>query len=152
MEIHSADLALSGLTKSYGHSVAVDNVTFRIATGEMVALLGPSGCGKTTTLRMIAGLIEPSGGDILIGGRSITSIPVHKRNIGMLFQNYALFPHLSVGQNVAFGLEMRGVKKAAAAARVKDALNLVQLGHLADRLPAALSGGQQQRVALAGHW
>jgi spermidine/putrescine ABC transporter ATP-binding subunit len=144
-----ADLALSGLTKVYGHTVAVDNVTFRIATGEMVALLGPSGCGKTTTLRMIAGLIEPSNGDIQIGGRSITSTPVHKRNIGMLFQSYALFPHLSVGQNVAFGLEMRGVKRAAAARRVKDALALVQLDQFADRLPAALSGGQQQRVALA---
>ena len=90
----------------------------------MVALLGPSGCGKTTTLRMIAGLIAPpSGGDILIGGRSITGVPVHKRNIGMLFQSYALFPHLSVGQNVAFGLEMRGVSsRAEAARRVKDAL------------------------------
>jgi putative spermidine/putrescine transport system ATP-binding protein/spermidine/putrescine transport system ATP-binding protein len=146
---HSADLALSGLTKTYGETIAVDTVTFRIATGEMVALLGPSGCGKTTTLRMIAGLIEPSAGDIQIGGRSITNVPVHKRNIGMLFQNYALFPHLSVGQNIAFGLEMRGVRRAEAARRVKDALALVQLGHLGDRLPTSLSGGQQQRVALA---
>jgi spermidine/putrescine ABC transporter ATP-binding subunit len=149
LETHPADLALSGLTKHYGHTVAVDNVTFRIATGEMVALLGPSGCGKTTTLRMIAGLIEPSNGDIQIGGRSIVQTPVHKRNIGMLFQNYALFPHLSVGQNVAFGLEMRGVRRAEAAKRTQDALRLVQLDHLANRLPTALSGGQQQRVALA---
>ena len=149
MDLHPADLALSGLTKAYGQTIAVDNVTVRIARGEMVALLGPSGCGKTTTLRMIAGLVEPSGGDILIGGRSITGVPVHKRNIGMLFQSYALFPHLSVGQHVAFGLEMRGVRKAEAGRRVKDALTLVQLQHLADRLPAALSGGQQQRVALA---
>jgi putative spermidine/putrescine transport system ATP-binding protein len=149
LETHTADLALSGLTKTYGRAVAVDRVTLRIATGEMVALLGPSGCGKTTTLRMVAGLVEPTEGEILIGGRSITRVPVHKRNIGMLFQNYALFPHLSVGQNVAFGLEMRGIRRAAAAAKVREALALVQLERYADRLPAALSGGQQQRVALA---
>ncbi len=149
MQTHAADLALSSLTKRYGQALAVDRITLRIKAGEMVALLGPSGCGKTTTLRMIAGLIEPSEGDILIGGRSVARLPVHKRNIGMLFQNYALFPHLSVGQNVAFGLEMRRVSRAETARRVQDALALVQLGHLADRLPAALSGGQQQRVALA---
>ena len=149
MQAHAADLALSGLTKRYGAALAVDEVTLRIRTGEMVALLGPSGCGKTTTLRMVAGLIAPSAGDILIGGRSITAVPVHKRNIGMLFQSYALFPHLSVGQNVAFGLEMRGVRRGDAKRRVGEALALVQLGHLADRLPGALSGGQQQRVALA---
>jgi putative spermidine/putrescine transport system ATP-binding protein len=129
--------------------VVVDNVTFRIATGEMVALLGPSGCGKTTTLRMIVGLIEPTDGEVLIGGRSMTGVPVHRRNIGMLFQDYALFPHLNVGQNVAFGLQMRGVKSAEAVRRVREALQLVQLENLADRLPSALSGGQQQRVALA---
>ncbi len=149
MESRSADLALSGLTKSYGATMAVDNVTLRIATGEMVALLGPSGCGKTTTLRMIAGLVEPSDGNILIGGYPVTHVPVHKRNIGMLFQNYALFPHLSVAQNVAFGLEMRGVKKAEARRRVREALQLVQLERFGDRLTQALSGGQQQRVALA---
>jgi spermidine/putrescine ABC transporter ATP-binding subunit len=145
----SADLALSGLTKTYGSTIAVDGVTLRVGTGEMVALLGPSGCGKTTTLRMIAGLVEPSDGDILIGGSPVTHVPVHKRNIGMLFQNYALFPHLNVAQNVAFGLEMRRVGKADAARRVAEALALVQLGRLADRLPQSLSGGQQQRVALA---
>jgi spermidine/putrescine ABC transporter ATP-binding subunit len=145
----SADLALSGLTKTYGSTIAVDGVTLRVATGEMVALLGPSGCGKTTTLRMIAGLVEPSGGDILIGGSPVTHVPVHRRNIGMLFQNYALFPHLSVAQNVAFGLEMRRIGKVDAARRVSEALALVQLGQLADRLPQSLSGGQQQRVALA---
>ncbi len=149
MALHPADLALSGLTKSYGRTLAVDHVTLRIARGEIVALLGPSGCGKTTTLRMIAGLVEPTEGDILVGGAPITRTPVHKRNIGMLFQNYALFPHLSVGQNVAFGLEMRGVRRSEAARRVREALALVQLETLADRLPAALSGGQQQRVALA---
>jgi spermidine/putrescine ABC transporter ATP-binding subunit len=149
LETKAADVALSGLTKSYGPVVAVDHVTLRIGTGEMVALLGPSGCGKTTTLRMIAGLIEPTEGDIVLGGRSITRVPVHRRNIGMLFQNYALFPHMSVGQNVAFGLETRGVRRREAAARVQEALALVQLEGFADRLPGALSGGQQQRVALA---
>ncbi|WP_236571601.1 ABC transporter ATP-binding protein [Rhodovarius lipocyclicus] len=149
MAAQPVDLALSGLTKHYGRNVAVDSVTLRIAAGEMVALLGPSGCGKTTTLRMVAGLVEPSAGDILIGGTPVTRVPVHKRNIGMLFQNYALFPHLSIAQNVAFGLQMRGVGRAETAKRVADALALVQLGAFADRLPAALSGGQQQRVALA---
>jgi spermidine/putrescine ABC transporter ATP-binding subunit len=144
-----SDLALSGLTKAYGSSVAVDNVTLRIAAGEMVALLGPSGCGKTTTLRMIAGLVRPDAGEILIGGERITGLPVHRRNIGLVFQNYALFPHLTVGQNVRFGLEMRHVRKHEAARRVQEALELVQLGGFADRLPSALSGGQQQRVALA---
>ena len=147
--MHSADLALSGLTKAYGPVLAVDYVTLRIAAGEMVALLGPSGCGKTTTLRMIAGLVHPSDGQILVGGERITALPVHRRNIGMLFQSYALFPHLSVGQNVAFGLEMRRIPRQEAARRVRTALDLVQLGGFADRMPSALSGGQQQRVALA---
>ena len=111
--------------------------------------MGPSGCGKTTTLRMVAGLIDPTEGDIVLGGRSITRVPVHRRNIGMLFQNYALFPHMSVGQNVAFGLETRAVRRRDVAARVQEALALVQLEGFANRLPAALSGGQQQRVALA---
>jgi spermidine/putrescine ABC transporter ATP-binding subunit len=145
----ATDLALSGLTKVFGTTVAVDGVTLRIAAGEMVALLGPSGCGKTTTLRMVAGLIEPTEGDVLIGGLRVTRTPVHRRNIGMLFQNYALFPHLSVAENVAFGLQMRGLGKSAIKPKVETALALVQLGALADRLPSALSGGQQQRVALA---
>ena len=146
---YTADLALSGLTKTYGAAVAVDNVTLRIAAGEMVALLGPSGCGKTTTLRMVAGLITPSAGEIYIGGRPMAAVPVHKRNIGMLFQSYALFPHLSVAHNVAFGLEMRRTGRAEAARRVREALALVRLEAFGDRLPAQLSGGQQQRVALA---
>lgn len=147
--MNAADLALSGLTKRYGPAVAVDHVTLRIATGEMVALLGPSGCGKTTTLRMIAGLVEQTSGEIVLGGRSLNGIPVHRRNIGMLFQNYALFPHMSVEQNVAFGLETRGVRRREAAVRVKEALALVKLDGFAGRFPGALSGGQQQRVALA---
>jgi putative spermidine/putrescine transport system ATP-binding protein len=115
----------------------------------MIALLGPSGCGKTTCLRMIAGLVQPSSGEIFVDGKRITSTPVHRRNIGMLFQNYALFPHMTVAENVAFGLEARRVPRAEAAARVADALQLVQLGGYGDRLPGQLSGGQQQRVALA---
>jgi spermidine/putrescine ABC transporter ATP-binding subunit len=146
---NATELALSGLTKTYGSSTAVENFTLRIGAGEMVALLGPSGCGKTTTLRMIAGLVEPTEGDVLIDGHCVTHIPVHRRNIGMLFQNYALFPHLSVAENVAFGLQMRGLSKAAIRPKVAAALSLVRLADYADRLPSALSGGQQQRVALA---
>jgi putative spermidine/putrescine transport system ATP-binding protein len=145
----ATDLAISGLTKVFGVSTAVDGVTLRIRTGEMVALLGPSGCGKTTILRMIAGLVEPTLGEVLIGGYRVTHIPVHRRNIGMLFQNYALFPHLSVAENVAFGLQMRGLARAEIRPKVEAALSLVQLGDYAERLPSALSGGQQQRVALA---
>jgi spermidine/putrescine ABC transporter ATP-binding subunit len=143
------DLAISGLTKTFGDSVAVNEVTLRIAAGELVALLGPSGCGKTTTLRMIAGLVSPTSGEVLIGGSRVTHVPVHRRNIGMLFQSYALFPHLTVAQNVAFGLQMRRLGKAEVRSKVDAALSMVQLGKYADRLPAALSGGQQQRVALA---
>jgi spermidine/putrescine ABC transporter ATP-binding subunit len=145
----STDLALSGLVKTFGESTAVDNVTLRIAAGELVALLGPSGCGKTTTLRMVAGLVPPTSGEVLIGGTRITHVPVHKRNIGMLFQNYALFPHMTVAQNVAFGLQMRGLRQSDMKARVDAALAMVRLKEFGDRLPAALSGGQQQRVALA---
>src|SRR3984893_7172923 len=118
MALPEADLALSGLVKTFGDQNAVDGVTLRIAAGELVALLGPSGCGKTTTLRMIAGLVQPTTGEVLIGGARITHVPVHKRNIGMLFQNYALFPHMTVAQNVAFGLETRDVKGSLAASRV----------------------------------
>jgi putative spermidine/putrescine transport system ATP-binding protein len=128
---------------------AVDRVTLAIEPGSIVALLGPSGCGKTTTLRMIAGLLQPEAGEILIDDKAITRIPVHRRNIGMLFQNYALFPHMTVAQNIAFGLETRGVRREAAAVRVREALQLVQLGDFGDRMPGQLSGGQQQRVALA---
>lgn len=115
----------------------------------MVALLGPSGCGKTTTLRMVAGLIEPSAGEIFLDDRPISRLPAHRRNIGMLFQNYALFPHMNVADNVAFGLEARGIPRDPRAARVAAALQLVQLGDYGKRMPAQLSGGQQQRVALA---
>jgi putative spermidine/putrescine transport system ATP-binding protein len=144
-----ATLRLAELTKIFGTSRAVDRVSLSIEPGSMVALLGPSGCGQTTTLRMSAGLIEPNAGEIYLDGAPISRVPVHRRNIGMLFQNYALFPHMTVAQNIAFGLETRGVSRALIDARVADALQLVQLGGYGERMPAQLSGGQQQRVALA---
>jgi putative spermidine/putrescine transport system ATP-binding protein len=144
-----ARLELQTLSKRYGEFQAVREVSLDVADGEFLVLLGPSGCGKTTTLRMIAGFVTPSGGAIRIGGRDITALPPWRRNTGLVFQSYALFPHLTVAQNVAFGLEMRKYPKADLAARVADALKLVRLGHLGDRLPRQLSGGQQQRVALA---
>jgi putative spermidine/putrescine transport system ATP-binding protein len=145
----AASVRLNELTKLFGATRAVDRVSLTIEPGSMVALLGPSGCGKTTTLRMIAGLVEPSAGDISLDERSITRVPVHRRNIGMLFQNYALFPHMTVTENIAFGLETRGIRRAAAGERVAAALQLVQLPQYGDRMPGQLSGGQQQRVALA---
>ena len=144
-----ARLELQTLSKRYGDFHAVREVSLDIADGEFLVLLGPSGCGKTTTLRMIAGFVTPSGGSIRIGGNDITALPPWKRNTGLVFQSYALFPHLTVAQNVAFGLEMRKTARDDIAARVTEALRLVRLGHLAERLPRQLSGGQQQRVALA---
>lgn len=144
-----ADLRLNGLARSYGDNRVVDHVDLAVNGGEIVALLGPSGCGKTTTLRMIAGLIEPSGGDILIDGKPVAGLPVHKRDLGMLFQDYALFPHLSVYDNVAFGLAMRKLGREETRVRVREALRLVRLSDYEDRMPGELSGGQQQRVALA---
>ena len=145
----AASVRLRELTKLFGETRAVDRVSLTIEPGGMVALLGPSGCGKTTTLRMIAGLVEPNAGDIILDGKPITRVPVHRRNIGMLFQNYALFPHMTVAENIAFGLETRGIKRSAAAERVVGALQLVQLPDYGNRMPGQLSGGQQQRVALA---
>ncbi len=143
------EVRLAGICRSYGDTQVVRDVNLTAASGSILALLGPSGCGKTTTLRMVAGLVQPSAGDILIDGVSVTGQPVHKRNLGMLFQNYALFPHLTVLENVAFGLAMRGVPKGDTVRRAKDALALVRLAGFEDRMPAALSGGQQQRVAMA---
>jgi putative spermidine/putrescine transport system ATP-binding protein len=140
---------LRELTRLFRETRAVDRLSLAIEPGSMVALLGPSGCGKTTTLRMIAGLVEPSAGEIYLDDRPITQLPAHRRNIGMLFQNYALFPHMNVADNVAFGLEARRIGRGARAARVAAALQLVQLGDYGARMPAQLSGGQQQRVALA---
>jgi putative spermidine/putrescine transport system ATP-binding protein len=142
-------LELAGLQKRYGQSVAVDDVSLSVEQGESVALLGPSGCGKTTTLRMLAGLIEPNRGTMTLDGSEITRLPAHKRNMGYVFQSYALFPHLSVGRNIAFGLEERGVSRTEIAKRVEEGLALVRLSGLDQRRPKELSGGQQQRVALA---
>ncbi|MER9596881.1 ABC transporter ATP-binding protein [Mesorhizobium sp. M0244] len=144
-----AQLELNGLSKRYGEFQAARDITLSVAEGEFVALLGPSGCGKTTTLRMIAGFVEPTSGAIHLGGRDITGLPPWKRDTGLVFQSYALFPHLTVAQNVAFGLEMRKVSPAEIAPRVEEALRLVRLAGFGERLPSQLSGGQQQRVALA---
>ncbi|EIM26351.1 ABC transporter ATP-binding protein [Microvirga lotononidis] len=142
-------LRLDGLSKRYGDSVAVASLDLAVPKGELVALLGPSGCGKTTTLRMVAGLIKPTDGRIVVGGHDITVMPPYRRDMGLVFQSYALFPHMSVAKNVAFGLEMRSVPKAEIEQRVKQALAMVRLEALAERKPRELSGGQQQRVALA---
>ena len=127
----------------------MDAVTLDVRPGELIVLLGPSGCGKTTTLRMIAGFVPPSAGDIRLDGASIAALPPHRREMGIVFQSYALFPHLTVARNVAFGLEMRRMARAATQARVAEMLRLVKLEAFASRLPRQLSGGQQQRVALA---
>ncbi|HWL82673.1 MAG TPA: ABC transporter ATP-binding protein [Roseomonas sp.] len=142
-------LVLDGVAKSYGPVQAVHDVSVRVAQGEFLGLLGPSGCGKTTTLQMIAGFETPTAGRILLEGRELAGISASKRNIGLVFQSYALFPHMTVAENVAFGLEMRRVPKPERQARVARALDLVHLTHLAERFPRQMSGGQQQRVALA---
>ena len=139
----------TGVTQSYGDTVAVDNLNLQIEQGKLTTLLGPSGCGKTTTLRMLAGYITPSAGTIMINGTDATRLPPEKRNLGMVFQSYALFPHLTVAENVGFGLKLRKVPAAERRDVVMQNLDLVGLAHLADRKPKALSGGQQQRVALA---
>jgi len=144
-----AQVALSHLRKQFGASVAVADFSLEIADGEFVAFLGPSGCGKTTTLRMIAGFIEPSAGRIVIGGQDVTDVPVHRRGTGMVFQRYALFPHMTVAQNISFGLEMQKVQGEARSSRINRALELVRMSELRDRYPRQLSGGQQQRVAIA---
>jgi ABC-type Fe3+/spermidine/putrescine transport system ATPase subunit len=142
-------LRLIGLEKHYGDSPAVAGVDLDVSDGEFLTLLGPSGCGKTTTLSLIAGFFPPSAGEVRIKGQPVTGLPPFRRNIGVVFQDYALFPHLSVAQNVAFGLRMRNVAKPEIARRVADALALVRLAGLDERRPHELSGGQRQRVALA---
>lgn len=146
----SARIDIVAVTKSYdGITRAVDAVDMSIKEGEFFSLLGPSGCGKTTTLRLIAGFETPTQGGIEVGGADVTHVPAHKRDMGMVFQNYALFPHRSVGENVAFGLRMRGMDRTTIARKVTDALAQVELVGYEDRRPGELSGGQQQRVALA---
>jgi ABC-type Fe3+/spermidine/putrescine transport system ATPase subunit len=140
---------LASITKHYGATVAVHEFDLEVADGEFVTLLGPSGCGKTTTLRMVAGLVEPTGGRVWFDDQDVTFLPPRARNIGFVFQTPALFPHLSVGDNVGFGLSVKGSKKPAIATRVEEMLAMVGLTGYGGRLPAQLSGGQQQRVALA---
>ena len=146
----SAAIEIEGVSKVYDGGVrAVDTIEIDIYQGEFFSLLGPSGCGKTTTLRMIAGFETPDVGAIRVDGDDITHVPAHQRDMGMVFQNYALFPHRTVAENVAFGLRMRGMDKASITSKVKAALEMVELAGLEDRRPGQLSGGQQQRVALA---
>jgi putative spermidine/putrescine transport system ATP-binding protein len=142
-------LVLDKLTKRFGDHVAVDALSLAVEQGEFVSLLGPSGCGKTTTLQMIAGFVEATSGSATLEGRDLLAMKPAQRGLGLVFQSYALFPHMTAAQNVAFGLEMRGVARSERASRVADALALVGLASLADRHPRRMSGGQQQRVALA---
>jgi putative spermidine/putrescine transport system ATP-binding protein len=145
-----AAVDLEGLVKTFaGGTRAVDGVDLAIPSGEFFSLLGPSGCGKTTTLRMLAGFEAPDAGRIRVGGRDVTALPPERRDMGMVFQSYALFPHRTVAENVAFGLRMRGLPKSEIIPRVRQALEIVRLQGMEDRKPAQLSGGQQQRVALA---
>src|SRR3954453_23890871 len=140
---------LRNITLAYGNFVAVEGVSLSIEKGTFLTLLGPSGCGKTTILRSIAGLVNPSAGDIEIAGRRVNDVPIHKRNIGLVFQNYALFPHKTIFDNIAFGLKYRKVPKPAIAEKVKRALEVVRLPGVEKKLPSELPGGQQQRIALA---
>src|SRR5712692_2827659 len=144
-----AFLEIRDLTKVYGDKVVLDGLNLSAQDGEFISLLGPSGCGKTTALRLIAGFLQPDGGSIAVNGREITNLPAHRRNIGMVFQSYALFPHMTVGQNIAFGLEQRPFSRKEIAKAVDESLDMVRLNSFASRRPAELSGGQQQRVALA---
>ena len=155
---------LVNVTKKYGDMVAVDSMNLSVHPGEFLSLLGPSGCGKTTTLRMLAGFEQPNSGHIRINGLEVQHIPPYKREVNTVFQHYALFPHMTVAENVAYGLKQSGTPKSEVAARVAEALDMVQMSKLAERHPRQMSGGQQQRVAVAraaaqvdsghqfGHW
>ena len=143
------DLEFISLTKLYGDTIAVDAISYHFRAGTYACLLGPSGCGKSSTLRMVAGHESVSDGSVILGGRDISQMPPAKRGTAMMFQNYALFPHLSVGENVAFSLKMRGVDASDRQRQAGEMLELVHMSEFAERIPAQLSGGQQQRVALA---
>ena len=144
-----ARIGFEGVSKAYGETVALDGFDLEVADGEFLALLGPSGCGKTTALRLLAGFLQPTAGRILVDDRDVSALPPHKRNAGMVFQDYALFPHMTVADNIAFGLNERGQRGATVDKRVAELLALVRLAGMGERYPGALSGGQQQRVALA---
>ncbi|NUR26684.1 MAG: ATP-binding cassette domain-containing protein, partial [Catenulispora sp.] len=145
----SGDLVISGVTKRFGAFTAVDDLTLTVPEGSFFALLGASGCGKTTTLRMVAGLEEPTAGTVTLGGRDITRVRPYQRPVNTVFQSYALFPHMSIADNVGFGLKQKRVGRKEIAQRVREMLDLVELTGFDHRRPAQLSGGQQQRVALA---
>ncbi|GLU29767.1 ABC transporter ATP-binding protein [Brucella sp. NBRC 12950] len=153
MSLHSQDgasaLVLKAVTKRFGSNIAVESLDLTIDAGKLVSLLGPSGCGKTTTLRMVAGFESTDSGTIQIGGTNVTNLPPHRRRLGMVFQNYSLFPHRTVAENIGFGLKMQGAAKAERDERIKSMLDLIQLPGRGDAFPSQLSGGQQQRVALA---
>ena len=145
----AAPLSLQDISKSFGGTQVLQPMTLEVADGELLALLGPSGCGKTTTLRVIAGFEAPDTGSVLIGGKDVTDLPPNKRSLGMVFQSYSLFPHMSVAENIGFGLRMRGMRRAAQAEIVSRMLQTVRLEGFESRLVQQLSGGQQQRIALA---
>ncbi|MEY5059095.1 MAG: hypothetical protein RJA51_842, partial [Actinomycetota bacterium] len=140
---------LVGVTKRYGDVIAVDNLDLEVRPAEFLSLLGPSGCGKTTTLRMLAGFEQPDAGHILVNGVEVQGVPPYKRDVNTVFQHYALFPHMTVAENVGYGLRQKGVPKSEIAERVAEALDMVQMTKLAGRKPRQMSGGQQQRVAVA---
>src|SRR5688500_13264067 len=144
-----AEVSFEAVRKAFGHHTAVDDVDLDIADGEFVVLLGPSGCGKTTLLRCLAGLEKVDGGRVTIGGRNATNLPPRRRRIAMVFQSYAVFPHMKVYDNVAFGLKMQRESKASVAERVRSAAELLHIEEFLDRYPSQLSGGQRQRVAVA---
>ena len=144
-----ATVELRGLAKRFGGFTALEGLDLSIEDGEFLVLLGPSGCGKSTTMRLVAGLEEPSEGDILIGGERVNDVPARRRDLAMVFQNYALYPHMTVGENVAYPLKVAGLSRAERAERARDAARKVEMEHLLDRRPGELSGGQRQRVALA---
>ncbi|WP_423751217.1 ABC transporter ATP-binding protein [Salinirarus marinus] len=144
-----ARITLDSIRKRYGETMAVDGVSLTVDDGEIVGVLGPSGCGKTTTLRTVAGFETPTAGTVAFDGREVTNVPPEDRNVGLVFQEYALFDNMTVRENVAFGLKMRGIEKTARDERADELLDLLDIGAMADRDPTTLSGGQQQRVGLA---